>query len=330
MNCEAIDSVLDEHRTALLSPAERQETAQHVGGCARCTDVWLVDDALRAEAIGDPPPELFAALLQRVAAAPAPPRGASRSRSIALAGAAAIALGAIVAGLGVLPEGVIFSEGGVITKGPVSTWLWSTLRNSVNAPSQAAARLVAGRDYDVLAAGLPSTADPERVTVVEFFGFWCFPCYAFEPELARWSAEAPAHVAFTRVPVIFGAYAEAALHARAFYAAEALGKLDTMHAAFYDEIHVRGNRLASREALAEFFARFGVDGATFDATFDSSEVDERLQRAVALSREYGIDAVPALVVAGRYVTSSSMVGPDVLAVVDELVTESRARQTEEP
>jgi thiol:disulfide interchange protein DsbA len=132
-------------------------------------------------------------------------------------------------------------------------------------------------------------------------------------------------VAFTRVPVLFGAYAEAALHARAFYTAEALGKLDAMHGDFYDEIHVRGNRLSSREALTEFFARFGVDGATFDAAFDSRDVDARVQRAAALAREYGIDSVPVVVVAGRYVTSPGTAGPEVLAVVDQLVAEEAAQ-----
>jgi thiol:disulfide interchange protein DsbA len=142
----------------------------------------------------------------------------------------------------------------------------------------------------------------------------------------------------TRVPVIFNA--EAALHARAFYTAEALGKLDAMHVAFYDEIHVRGNRLTSRAALAELFARFDVDGATFDAVFDSGDVDARVQHAVALSREYGIQAVPAVVVAGRYVTNPTMAGPNaesaagwparMLAVVDQLVAdEARAQSAAE-
>ena len=94
-----------------------------------------------------------------------------------------------------------------------------------------------------------------------------------------------------------------------------------MHAAFYDEIHMRGNRLASRAALAEFFARFDVDAATFGATFDSSEVDARVQRAVALGHEYAIRATPSLVVAGRYWTNPSLAGPDMLAVVDHLVAE---------
>ena len=80
-------------------------------------------------------------------------------------------------------------------------------------------------------------------------------------------------MSLTRVPALFNA--AASLQARAYYTAEALGKLDAMHAAFYEEIQERGNALASRAALAEFFSRFGVDAATFDATFDSGEVDAR-------------------------------------------------------
>jgi thiol:disulfide interchange protein DsbA len=80
--------------------------------------------------------------------------------------------------------------------------------------------------------------------------------------------------------------------------------------------------LASRAALAEFFARYGVDAATFDATFDSTEVDARVQRAIALSREYGIDATPSLVVAGRYSTNPGLAGAQVISVVEQLVADS--------
>jgi protein-disulfide isomerase-like protein with CxxC motif len=106
-----------------------------------------------------------------------------------------------------------------------------------------------------------------------------------------------------------------------------------MHNAFYDEIHERGNALASRTDLADFFERFGVDTATFDATFDSSKVDARMQRAAALNREYGITATPTLIVAERYAARPALAGPGVpiddvgkqmLAVVDQLVDEVRA------
>ncbi|RPI63660.1 MAG: thiol:disulfide interchange protein DsbA/DsbL, partial [Lysobacterales bacterium] len=305
MNCDTIDSILDDHRSPRLSPAERQDLAAHLAGCIRCTGGSSAHDTLAGEKIAEPPPELFARVLVSVSAgrvhALATRRRGRRMVGVAAAAAAAVALVAVVARYSPLDFGAA-GDG-------------SSPERTVVA-AQAAPRFVAGRDYDVLAAPLPSTADAEGVAVTEFFMFRCFPCYAFEPELTRWSAGTSGQVALTRVPVLFNP--EAALHARAFYTAEALGKLDAMHAAFYDEIHVRGNRLSSREALAEFFARFDVDGATFDAVFDSADVDARVQRAVALRREYRIDAVPALVVAGRYVTNLGMTGPDVLAVVDQL------------
>jgi thiol:disulfide interchange protein DsbA len=114
---------------------------------------------------------------------------------------------------------------------------------------------------------------------------------------------------------------EAELHARAYYTAEALGRLDALRAAMFDEIHRRGNRLGTREALAEFFGGFGVDAATFDAAFDSSAVDARMQRAVALNREYRVVATPTLVVAGRYSTNPTLAREATLAVADQLVAE---------
>jgi thiol:disulfide interchange protein DsbA len=309
MNCDTIDSILDDHRSPRLSLAERQDLAAHLAGCLRCAGAAGAHGALAGERIAEPPPELFARVLRSVSAGRVHAQAARhRGRRVGVAAAAAIALVAVVA------RYAPFDSGAGDESSP---------ERAVVAAQ--AAPFIGGRDYDVLSAAPPPTADAERVSVVEFFGFWCFPCYAFEPEVTRWSAEAPAHVAFARVPVLFGAYAEAALHARAFYTAEALGKLDAMHAAFYDEVHVRGNRLSSREALAEFFARFGVDGVQFDAAFDSPDVDASVQRAVALTREYGIDSVPALVVAGRYVTSPGLAGSSVLAVVDELVADEAAR-----
>jgi thiol:disulfide interchange protein DsbA len=331
MNCDAIDSILDDHRAPRLSAAERQDLAAHLASCVRCAGASSAHDALAGEEIAEPPPELFARVLKSVGAAQVHAHHIRRRGwRVGVAAVAAVALVAVVARYLPLDSHVITRTLSSTSLAVVARYLrldfgagegGSPERAVVGA--QAAPRFAAGRDYDVLAVARPS-ADAERVTVMEFFGFWCFPCYGLEADLTRWSAEASDRVAFTRVPVLFDRYPEAALHARAFYAAEALGKLDAMHAAFYDEIHMRGNRLSSREALAGFFARFGVDGATFDSVFDSPDVDARVQRAVALTREYGIDSVPALVVAGRYLTSPGMAGPEVLAVIDQLVADEAA------
>jgi thiol:disulfide interchange protein DsbA len=310
MNCATIDSILDERRTGLLSAAERQEATQHLGYCARCAEVWLVHEAVRGEAVADPPPELFAALVKRVAAVPPRSERAWRSRWIAPAGiAAAIALVALGSRFALSPDAPSAVRVDVATEEIVTAF--------AGAP-----KFVAGRDYEVLRSATALPASAAGVAVFEFFMWLCSHCYSFEPDLARWDAETGNKVALTRVPAVF--YPPADLHARAFYTAEVLGKLEAMHPNFYEEIQVRGNRLDSRAALAEFFARFDVDAATFAATFDSREVDARVRRAVALSQEYAIRATPSFVVAGRYLTNPSLAGPDTLAVVDHLVAKERA------
>ena len=96
MNCETIDAILDEHRTARLNQPERQAVAAHLGGCARCSEGWAAHDALLGENMGEPPPELIARALGRVPERRAEAR-TGRRRSAALAAAAAIAAVAVIA-----------------------------------------------------------------------------------------------------------------------------------------------------------------------------------------------------------------------------------------
>jgi thiol:disulfide interchange protein DsbA len=288
MNCDTIDSILDEHRMPRLSPGERQDVAAHLERCGRCAGAVAAHEALAREQVAEPPPELFGKVLGQLAAAGLGLMVQQRRRRMLASAAAAAAV--VVAAV----AGYLALDGGAGSDEAVTATV-------TVAAAPAAPRFVAGRDY-------------------EFFMYLCFPCSAVEPELERYRTAALGRVALTRVPAVFNSEAE--LHARAFYAAEELGTLDAMHAAFYDEIHVRGNRLASRTALAEFFARFGVDAPAFAAAFDSPRVEARLQQALALGREYAIDATPSFVVAGRYKTNPAMAGSALFAVVDELVGEA--------
>jgi thiol:disulfide interchange protein DsbA len=308
MNCATIAAILDDHRAARLTPAERQAAHVHLAGCAACAATWSADEALRSETMGEPRAELLAELERRMAGAPAEPRAAVRRVGTALAAAAAVTA-VVVAAARFYPTP---PEAGGAPQSPAPV-----------------ASLLAGRDYEIVSpAAVPARG--ATIPVIEFFMYQCFPCYAFEPDLVDWEARAKSYASLTRVPAIFNAEAE--LHARAFYTAAALGKLDALHAAFFEEIHARGNRLGSRAALAELFARFGVDAATFARAFDSSEVHEQVERAVALSRRYGIEATPSLVVAGRYSTHPGLAGPRLLDVVERLVAAAaeQAAEADEP
>jgi thiol:disulfide interchange protein DsbA len=176
--------------------------------------------------------------------------------------------------------------------------------------------------YETLGAGPLVTSADGRVQVTEFFMWGCLPCFAFETELVGWEATARERVELVRVPVLFNPVAE--LHARAFYTAAALGKLDGLHQLFYDEIHVRGNALDSPAAIAALFASVGVDARAFEEAFHSSDVTAAVERAAATSREYRITGTPTLVVGGRYATNPRFAGsPEgMLAVVDQLIGEA--------
>lgn len=301
MNCDTIDAILDERRSALLDGPARQSALAHLAGCSRCADSWAAHEALASEDFGEPPHELWQRIVARVAEPPPTRRAAGARAWLGALGLAAAAAAAFVAVRAFAPEPGEETDAGA----------------ALAAASEP--RFLAGRDYFELATPQLDAVVGTRIAVQEFFMYLCFPCYSFEDELVGFD-----DVALERVPAMF--HADARLHARAFYAAEALGKLDEMHAAFYDEVHERGNRLASREALAEFFARFGVNAAEFDAAFDSPDVDARVRRAASLAAEYHVEATPTIVVAGRYVTGPSLAGPNTLAVVEQLVAAEAERQ----
>ena len=98
------------------------------------------------------------------------------------------------------------------------------------------------------------------------------------------------------------------LHARAYYAAERLGKLDEMHDALFQEIHVNENPLDSKDTLAAFFARFGVGRQAFDEAFDSPDVDRQIQDALQFVMQSKVVMTPSIIVANRYLTNGAMAG----------------------
>ncbi|MEM9057383.1 MAG: thiol:disulfide interchange protein DsbA/DsbL [Pseudomonadota bacterium] len=178
---------------------------------------------------------------------------------------------------------------------------------------------VQGKDFRALPSAQPTSSSPDSVEVAEVFMYSCPHCYSLEPFVKSYKSSMPANVSFVRIPANFNAMARQ--HSRAFYAAEALGVTDEVHEAFFQEIHVRKNRLANEDALVKFFASQGVDGEEFRAAMNSFSVDTNLRRADDLARRYKITSVPALVVNGKYVTQASMAGsmPRLRQILDYLV-----------
>ena len=108
------------------------------------------------------------------------------------------------------------------------------------------------------------------------------------------------------------------IHARLFYTAEALGKIDEMHSAIFREIHVNNKMLTDEDEIQDFFGKFGVSAADFDKTFRSFAVEGQLARAKDLTKRYEIRGVPVIIVDGKYTTNAPGIKThdDMLAVTD--------------
>ena len=115
--------------------------------------------------------------------------------------------------------------------------------------------------------------------------------------------------------------------ARAFYTAAKLGIADKMHPALFKAIHEDRKGPTKNSEWEAFFTELGVPKADFEAAWDSIEVATQVRDVIARIQNYGIEGVPAVVVAGKYQTSAGMEGVGdfdvMIKVVNALVDKVR-------
>jgi thiol:disulfide interchange protein DsbA len=150
--------------------------------------------------------------------------------------------------------------------------------------------------------------DLKRILVQEFFWYGCPHCYAFDPTIEAWKKTKPADVDFVRVPNSLGRPV-GLMHSKTFYTIDALNLADPMHKAVFDAIHRDHVPLENQQQMQEFFTKTaGVKPEVFNATFGGFAVDSQVRRAEALTQQFGIAAVPTVVVGGAYYTNAGMAG----------------------
>ncbi|MDH5631370.1 MAG: thiol:disulfide interchange protein DsbA/DsbL [Gammaproteobacteria bacterium] len=162
-----------------------------------------------------------------------------------------------------------------------------------------------------------STFDGKQVEVREFFWYGCGHCYQFEPLLEKWLKNKPKSAKFVRTP----AFPNKIVHARSYYAFEAMGIVDGMHGKVFEAIHAKHNHLESVDEVADLVKANGFDAGEFMKQYKSFSVDSNTRQAFQLGASYGVRSVPTVVVDGRFVVSASTAGSHerVLQVIDYLV-----------
>jgi thiol:disulfide interchange protein DsbA len=192
----------------------------------------------------------------------------------------------------------------------------SSLERIAALPSEGqlpAGKWVAGTNYKVIAPAQPTDASPGKVEVIEMFWYGCPHCFALDPIIESWRKNKAPYIEFVRVPVMWGEAHRA--HARMFYTLQALGKLEQLHAAVFNEIqstgdslYVPGDEQGTQRVQVQFARAHGVDPTEFLKAYSSFAVQTNLEKADELERRYKIDAVPTIVIDGKYETDVGQAG----------------------
>jgi len=177
--------------------------------------------------------------------------------------------------------------------------------------------------YQAVAAPQPTAAAEGKIEVAEFFWYGCPHCYSLEPHINQWAENKPDDVEFQRMPAVLNK--TWIPHARAYYTAEKLGILEQIHRPLFDALHRDRKRVFSDDELRDFFLEHGVDAATFDRVYGSSEVDTRVKQALILGQRYRLTGVPTIIVNGKYMTSGTLARSfdNMMEVINALVERER-------
>jgi thiol:disulfide interchange protein DsbA len=189
------------------------------------------------------------------------------------------------------------------------------------APAQMA--IAPGKDFSVINPKVPVEAPAGKIEVVEFFWFNCPHCYHFEAMLNPWVQKLPANVAYRKVPVGFNP--SFVPQQKMFYALEAMGQLAALTPQIFKAIHEQRVKLDTESQITDWLAKQGVDKAKFTAMFSSFAIGSKATRASKLQDAYQIDGVPAMGVAGQFLTNGTMTGSmsRMLQVVSALIAQQK-------
>ena len=167
------------------------------------------------------------------------------------------------------------------------------------------------------------TETGKNIEVLEVFYYGCPHCFDLESSLVPWVKQLPKDVTFRRMPAVFrDSWVPLT---KAFYTLEALGLTEKLHGDIFNAMHVENINLSDEKTLLEWVAKRGVDGKSFNDTYQSFSVQSKVNRAKQLTKAYGITGVPSLIIDGKYVTSGSTAGSHAasLQVADQLIKQAR-------
>lgn len=184
--------------------------------------------------------------------------------------------------------------------------------------------LIEGVDYERIQPPQPGEV-PGKIEVLEFFSYGCPHCKDFHPLVTAWAAKLPRDVTLQRVPVSFGRAAWTNL-ARLFHSLESAGELSRLDMAVFRAIHEQRANLYTEKSVLDWLKGQGVDTKRFAEALSSFSVASKVERDEQLVKNYKVQGVPLLTVAGRYAVTGQRAKQlaDLLPIADRLIAQVRS------
>lgn len=161
------------------------------------------------------------------------------------------------------------------------------------------------------------------VEVIDFFFYACPYCNELRPRLETWRQRKPADVVFRRVPVV--RHDSWVPLAKTYYALEAMGEAERLHAAVFRGYHVEELSMSQEKVIAEWAEKHGLDREKFMSIYRSDEVRQKVEKARKMTMDYDIQGTPAIIVDGKY--SAEGISPRSIDILDSMIRLARQQRS---
>ncbi len=164
----------------------------------------------------------------------------------------------------------------------------------------------AGADYIVFDKPI-KTITGDKVEVRELFWYYCSHCFNLEPLVNNWLKKMPNSAQFVQQPAVFSDRWERG--AIFYYVLEYLGKLDSLHEALFNAIHIEKEAFTGDEDFINWLVERGVDKIKAKNALNSFSVRIKVNQSKINTKKYkGVGGVPSFIVAGKYLVDTKHAG----------------------
>lgn len=163
------------------------------------------------------------------------------------------------------------------------------------------ATLIENQDYVVLdKQSQTDNSSNDKIEVVEFFSYGCPYCEMIEHEISAWLKDKPANVRFTRLAI--PRKGKWLTYTRFFYALEMISSAEQERILplIYDTIHTQKINLDNEKDIFTWAKKQNVDLDLLAKYFPSEQIDQQIEQALALSKSFQLQYIPAIYVNGKY------------------------------